>query len=204
VSELAAPAEVESPPGSIPAGWSLVSFPVEPAHATPLTVFKGGPIDANLYGWGNETQSLRMYDAWMPSAFGPISADEGYWLQTTSPGTLKCAGRLQTTPRHIMLPHTLPDPSNAWTIIGYPFETAQEWGNCTVYNPNAVPDTKSILDARDAGWISSMLYGWDSATQSLINVGLPDDWPTTTQLEPWHGYWLVSKADDLRLIIPLP
>jgi len=204
VSELVAPDEVESPPGSVAAGWNLISFPVEPAHATPLTVFKGGPIDANLYGWDNEAQSLLSYDAWMPNAFGPISADAGYWLQTAAPGTLKCRGRLQTTSRHIMLPHTLPDPSNAWTIIGYPFEAAQEWSNCTVYNPSAVPETKSISDARDAGWISSILYGWDSATQSLMDIGVPDDWPTTTQVEPWHGYWLLSQADDLRLIIPPP
>ena len=203
VSELAAPEEAVSPAGSVDAGWSLISFPIEPAHAAPLTVFKGGAIEYNLYRWEYETQSLIAYEQLSPGDFGPITADEGNWLYSSGPGTLKCWGRQQTTARHIMLPHTYSNPSSAWSIVGYPFETAQEWSNCSVYNPYAsAPQTRSIADAMAAGWIYSVLYAWDPATQSMIDVGLPDDLPTSTQLDPWHGYWLFSMADDLQLIIP--
>ena len=205
VSELVAPEEAVSPAGSVEAGWSLISFPIEPAHAAPLTVFKGGAIEYNLYRWEYETQSLIAYEQLSPGDFGPITADEGNWLYSSGPGTLKCWGRQQTTARHIMLPHTYSNPSSAWSIVGYPFETAQEWSNCSVYNPYAsAPQTRSIADAMAAGWIYSVLYAWDPGTQSMIDVGLPDDWPISTQLDPWHGYWLLNKADDLQLIIPPP
>ncbi|MBP6963896.1 MAG: PQQ-binding-like beta-propeller repeat protein [Armatimonadetes bacterium] len=203
VGELVAPNEIAMPP--MPAGWSLMSLPIEPAHPTPPVVMKGVNYDGNLYNWDNETQSLGQYDAMTSAAFGPVSPDYGYWLDSPTEPVLRVSGRLQTTARTIMLPHAYLNPSGAWTIIGYPFLTAQGWGNCEVFNPNAAePQTRSLAEARDAGWVSSTLYGWDTYTQGLYEIGLDDDWAVYNELEPWHGYWMVTYADDLRLIIPPP
>ncbi len=203
VSELIAPSVVTSPP--IPAGWNLMSVPIEPAHPTPPVVLKDMPIDGNIYSWENEAQGMSVYDSMSGPAFGPINPDYGYWLVTPAPATLRVSGRLQTTPRTIMLPHTAPNPASAWTIIGYPFLLPQDWGNCSVFNPNAPePKTRSVAEARDAGWVNTILYGWDSAAQGLFDVGLADDWVTNNTIEPWHGYWMETLADDLRLIIPPP
>lgn len=178
---------------------------IEPAHPTPPTVFKGAAIDGNIYGWDNELQGSSVYDSMSGPAFGPISPDYGNWLSVLSPTTLRLSGRAQTTPRTIMLPHAPPDSSSLWTIIGYPFLTAQSWGNCSVFNPNASgSQTRWLAEARDAGWVCTILYGWDASIQGLYDVGLEDDWVANTTVEPWHGYWMQTFADDLRLIIPPP
>jgi len=205
VPEIIAPRVISSPPGTINAGWNLISIPIEPATPNPPVVFRGLNIDANLYRWDKETASVVAYDAWNPATFGMLSADEGYWLRLDAPAIIKCAGAEVTTDRYIKLPQALPYPSAAWTIIGYPFETAQEWQNCEIYNPNAPePKTRSVAEAKTAGWISSMLWSWDSTTQSVIDVGLPEDWPMSTQIEPWHGYWMRTFVNGLELIIPKP
>jgi len=203
VGELVAPDQITGP--TMPAGWSLMSLPIEPAHPTPPVVMKGVEIDGNLSGWDNQTQSLLVYDAMASPAFGAISADYGYWINTPTTASLRVSGRLQTTPRTIMLPHSMPNPMNKWSIIGYPFLTAQSWGNCTIYNPNAdEPKTRSLAEARDAGWICSTLLGWNPDTQGLYEVALEDDWAYYTDLEPWHGYWMETYCNDLRLTIPPP
>ena len=204
VSELIAPLAVTSPPEAVFGFKSLVSVPIEPAYAGPLTVFRGAQLNNKLIGWDNETQSWRSYSMFNPGAFGPIAADYSYWFDSASPATIKVMGSTQTTPRHIMLPHAYTS-SQAWTLIGYPFLTAQSWGNCSIYNPYASePKTRSIADARTAGWIRSSMIGWDSTRQSFVTVGIPRDFPQKTVIEPWHGYYLKSYADDLQLIIPPP
>jgi len=205
VPEIVAPKVVSSPPGTINTGWNLISIPIEPATPNPPVVFRGIDIDGTLYRWDKETASVVAYDAWNPGGFGQLSADEGYWLRVDAPTTIKCAGAEVTNDRHIKLPQALPHPTGAWTMIGYPFETAQEWSNCRIHNPNAPePKTRSVTEAKAAGWISSMLWSWDSSTQSVVDVGLPEDWPMSTQIEPWHGYWMRPFVNGLELIIPKP
>jgi outer membrane protein assembly factor BamB/peptidoglycan/xylan/chitin deacetylase (PgdA/CDA1 family) len=205
VSELAAPLQITSPTEAIFGSRSLMSVPIEPAHPAPLQVFRGAPIDGNLIGWDNESQSSVAYDAFDPVGFGGITPDYGNWLtSSTSLGPVKLCGSTQTTARHIMLPHAYPG-SAGWTIIGYPFQTAQQWSNCFIYNPNAAPpQTRSIADARDAGWISSVLLWWDAAAASSRDCGVEDDYSYSSTVEPWHGYWLASKVSDLQLIVPPP
>ena len=204
VSELIAPLQVTSPPEAFCAPKALMSIPIEPAHASLKTVFSGQPLNPRLTQWLNETQSWQTFNQFSPGLFGPISPDYGYYYSYDSALTFKINGSTQITPRHIMLPHACLS-SPAKTIIGYPFLTSQAWSNCSIYNPNATePKTRTIEDAKAAGWIQSRLMGWDSATGSFITVGLPRDFPRRTIVEPWHGYWMTSYANDLQLIIPPP
>lgn len=205
VPELAAPLQITSPTSDISGSRSLMSVPIEPAHPAPLQVFQGAPIDGYLIQWENESQSSVAYDAFDPAGFGGITPDYGMWMtSSTSVSPVKIYGSTQTTARRIMLPHAY-GGSAGWTIIGYPFQTGQLWGNCSIYNPNASPpQTRSIFDAREAGWISSVLIWWDAAAGSSRDCGVEDDYSYSSTVEPWHGYWMRSLADDLQLIVPPP
>ncbi|MDH7480498.1 MAG: PQQ-binding-like beta-propeller repeat protein [Armatimonadota bacterium] len=204
VPEILAPEVVTSPNGLINPGWNLISIPTEPANPNPLVVFRNVEIDGNLYRWDKDFVSYFSFDSWDVETFGTVSPDEGYWLYTTAPVTIKCAGAQPSAARHIKLAQTSPSPVK-WTVIGYPFSIAQPISNCRVNNPNATdPKELPIAEAAAAGWISSTFWWWDSACGSLRTVGLPDDWPDTTQLEPWRGYWVQSFTNGLDLIIPKP
>jgi len=205
VPELVAPLRVTAPPSAISPGWSFMSLPIEPANTSPMCVFRGDNIDGGLYKWTTDTQSLDVFDYMASDMFGQLSSDAGYWLYLAPGETVKFNGYPVTTDRHIKLPQTLQNPYGAMTTIGYPFQTPQPLANCQVYNPNAPdPKLRSIAQARDAGWLSSELYVWDSEHQSLFMVGLEDDWLQFTDLEPWHGYWLTTYVNELELIIPVP
>ncbi len=205
VPELVAPLQVTAPASAISPGWNLMSLPIEPANTSPMCVFRGANLDGKLYAWTKDTQSLQLFDSFSPDSFGQLSSDSGYWLVLDPGETVKFNGYPVTNDRHIKLPQTAGNPHGAMMIIGYPFQTAQPLANCQVYNPNAPdPKLRTIQEARDAGWVSSSLYGWDSATQSLFMVGLEDDWLQFTELEPWHGYWFTTYVNELELIIPVP
>ena len=53
--------------------------------------------------------------------------------------------------------------------------------------------------AKTNGWLSSVAWGWDNTSQSLTDVGLPEDWPTTEYLQPWHGYWVQTFTNGVTL-----
>ena len=204
VPELVAPLQVTSPPEAVAPGWNFISLPIDPANTTPAVVFRGLDIDGKLFRFDNSTQSMSLFDGLSQEAFGQMSIDEGYWLYMTAPGQIRFNGYPLTEDRHIKLPPALGFPDQAWSIIGYPFQTAQPLANCSVFNPNASePKTRSIAEARNLGWVSSTLYVFDSPTQSMIDVGLPEDYATLTDLMPWHGYWFMSNLNELELIIPL-
>lgn len=204
VPEIIAPKQVTSPPGEICPGWNLISIPIEPALPFPHIVFRGIPIDGALYRWDTHTASQIQYDAWSPGLFGNLSPDEGYWLLANAPKTIKLNGSAIAEARRIKLTESPPGQC-MWSIIGYPFETAQEFANCQIYNPNAPdPKTRSALEAIELGWIPCVLFAWDAASQSQYDVSVPEYWASSTLLEPWHGYFIGSHAPGLELIIPKP
>jgi len=204
IPELLAPEVVTSPQGIINPGWNLISIPTEIANPTPQVVFRGIDIDANLVRWDKENHSWKFYDAINPGSFGQIDPDEGFYLYVSSPTTIKCAGAQPTAPRHIKLPQT-GGSTPQWALIGYPFSTPQEWSNCTIYNPyGEEPKTRSFGEAVDAGWINPTLWWWDSATQSFCSAGRAEDFPLSTQAEPWRGYWIQVNTSGMELIIPVP
>ncbi len=205
VPELVAPKQVVSPDNALRPGWNLISIPIEPALPFPHIVFRNVPIDRALFRWDSQAGSKGLYDATAASSFGNISPDEGYWLWLDNPATIKCNGSAITEDRHIKLP--MPDANNFsnWATFGYPFESPQELSNCKVYNPNAPdPKTRPIKEAMDLGWIPNCFFAWDPASQSQYDVSVPDYFPNSTQLDPWHGYLGLAFAPGVELIIPKP
>jgi peptidoglycan/xylan/chitin deacetylase (PgdA/CDA1 family) len=204
VPELVAPEEVTSPPGTINAGWNLISIPTEIANPTPAVVFRNQEIDTNLVRYDREASTWKFYDALNPPEFGLINPDEGYYLRVTDATTLKCMGEQPSADRHIKLKQPSQTPGQ-WNIIGYPFNTAQEWSNCSFFNPAAEePKTRTYAEASAAGWIDPIMWWWESSGQSFRTTGVPDDFPSTTQAEPWYGYWLRTYVDGMEMIVPIP
>lgn len=198
IPELVAPKQVTSPAGYLNAGWNLISLPIEPALEFPHIVFRGIAIDTNLRRWDKATASEVTYSAASPWLFGNLYSDEGYWLYAPSGATVKLNGSAATSSRRIKLPQTT-NPS-AYALIGYPFETAQSFSNCQVYNPNsAAPQTRPLLEAISLGWIPGTFYAWNSATQTQYDVNL-----STAQLDPWRGYRAAALVAGVELIIPKP
>lgn len=204
VPELVAPLQVTSP--TLPAGWNLISLPVEPALEFPHIVFRGITINNYLKRWDRATASEITYSASNPAPFGNVYADEGYWLYMPSAGTFKYNGSAATTTRRIRLQYTTnPADLNTYGLIGYPFQTAQDFANCQVYNPNAPdPKTRPVADAIAAGWIPDRIWGYNASTSAYFDVGLPGSGASTTVLEPWRGYKAAALAPGVELIVPKP
>lgn len=199
IPELVAPKQVTSPAGFLTAGWNLISLPIEPALEFPHIVFRGLTIDSYLKRVDRVTGSEVIYSAASPAAFGNINADEGYWLYVpASNKTIKFNGSSATTDRYIRLRNT----SNTanYGLIGYPFETTQNFTNCRVFNPNApAPQTRSLLEAISLGWIPDRFIGWNQTTHSEYDVIL-----SSAVMEPWHAYKAAALAPGVQLIIPKP
>lgn len=203
VPELVAPTQVSSPTGQLNAGWNLISLPVDPALEFPHIVFRGITIDGNLRRWDRYSASEVTYSTSVPGPFGNINPDEGYWLWLSTGGTIKFNGAAVTTDRRMRLPQTT-NPS-LYGLVGYPFETAQDFSNCMVCNPNAAePKTRTVREAITLGWIPDRFFGWDSVTQTEFEVSVPEYSPDRTQLEPWYGYRAAALVPGVELIIPKP
>jgi len=177
----------------VPAGWSLLSLPLVPFNPDPYSVFSGIDIDAKLSRWDKPTQSIVVYDEWMPSGFGDVTVDEGYWLQSASDKTISYQAWAGTAASH-----TISLPKAGWSIIGCPFLTDRQWADTEV---TLGAQTVSLETARNNGWLSSLGYWWDSSTQGLKTLGLPDDWPDSEVVQTWHGYWIQSSVDSLALTL---
>jgi len=200
VSASAAIETVTCPqPGPINIGWNLLSLPAIPTDPTPPAVFAdygAGAIEGTLYRWDAATQSLLSYSEW-GGGFGNMLLTDGYWLQLGQVGANQLSFEAITdnddTDMWISLPKT------GWTIIGCPFSYSVNWNTVEITDGTA---TVPLAAARDSGWLTSWTYWWDSAGGNLKTMGLDDDWTDTVMLEPWHGFWVQSKRDNLALIVP--
>jgi hypothetical protein len=194
VIATAASASVVTHSYSVPAGWSLFALPGIPLTPDPPTVCGTIDIDGRLYRWDAATQSLILYDMWSPESFGNMLLTDGYWLNSSASGSISYSGLNDNDSMDVWISM----PKRGWTLMGNPFSGNFEWPSAKVTDGNV---TVSITDAcRTYDWLFSTGYWWDNSTQSLIDIGLEDDWPTTTTMQAWHGYWLQSKVDKIALI----
>jgi hypothetical protein len=141
-----------------------------------------------------------MYDMWGPDTFGGMTASAGYWFNAETSGTLSYwAYPADGLDRWISV---YPCGGGYSALIGMPFTGNTAWEN---WKATDGVSTKTLYDASQygAGWLQSTGVWWDETTQSLVDFGLPDDWPTTNILQSWHGYW-ITAYQKLGLIAPAP
>ncbi len=186
-------------PGPINMGWNLISLPAIPTSPDPQLVFPGCPnaLAGGLYRYDAATQSILLYDQYTPDAFGNMLLTDGYWLQLTGSDTnvISFEGITDNddTDMWISLPKT------GWSIIGCPFSYPVNWNTVEITDGTA---TVPLSYARDNSWLRTFTFWYDSSSQSLMSMGLDDDWGDSVMLEPWHGYWVNSLRDNLALIVP--
>jgi len=191
---LTVQAAAQTPPGFYKAGWNMTSVPVEPTNPEATMVFQdlvdlGNVITNNLYryetGVGYESYS---------SDFVNIEQGRGYWLwlsTVTDQTVVSVSGQAASGTVALTL-------DLGWNLIGHPFNSAVTLSQCTIYNPSA--GSKTLAQARTAGWIDMPLYYWGGSYQ---RCGL-DPWDAASWLAAWRGYWLHSRLSGLELRVPAP
>jgi hypothetical protein len=179
VSELVDPVGNPSPPRWLQAGWNLMQFDSMPNSETTRfgTVLckLGRRMRTVLYGRGlpERLTSPESRSLW-------LSAARGYFGQLRS--SYKYAG---------------PETVLREDCDSLPF--ARLWSDCVVYNREAEPpQTRPIADAAAAGWISQSLFRYDACAESLVDIALADV-SSGSQMDS-QDYWLLSRADSLRLL----
>ncbi|HUV04008.1 MAG TPA: hypothetical protein VMX94_02755 [Armatimonadota bacterium] len=209
---------VTSPPGAFSSGWNLFALPAFPTEPAPAGVFDELGSDPGLrtgamVRWDACAQELIFFTRPFADDFGDLLPGSGYWikLKRGDPTTVSFAGITDqdSTDMWISLPRA------GWTLIGHPYSYPspdQEPGE-PFYVGEAYPwqsvsvtdgiETKTLLDASQyrAHWMSSNAYSFDSLSQGMVTIGLPDDCPMCDSLVAWHGYWVRTYKDNLALIM---
>ncbi len=193
-----------SPAGTVLPNWNLMGFPLPTDDSSPVSMFSPIPetdLDGNLTRWDSPTQSLVAYDWWMPQSFGSVFSGEGYWLNNvdTAEKTLSYTGLVGRDAYDNKIEQYLSFPIEGWAYLSHPQETDIPWADAQATDAR---DVVSLTEAaRTYGWINSLGYWWQNSTQSLMTLGLEDDWPDDTYLRSWSGYNLQGLTDQMGLLI---
>jgi len=201
--------------GALATNWNLFCIPNIPLDPTPPAVLHiwdpagdGSGLDGAryLFRYDAATQSMPQYDHWDPGPFGNMLVGDGYWVKL-APGEqtlIQYQGMTDndTTDMWISLPKA------GWSMIGHPYSYPEDeaaavanpfpWASVEVTDGTV---TKTMLEARNAGWLQSIVYWYDAPTQSMKTVGLPEDFQPCETLLAWHGYWVLTYVDNLALIL---
>lgn len=201
-------------PGQAPAaGWNLIGLPAAPAatgdsyelSAKPWDAFQvlspwrdPFDIDGRLFRWENCVGGLFIWDMWtdleIRGPFGGLVLGDGYWLNLDAEMPVSYSGRISNLDQWTSI------CAPGWMIVSLPKGRPVPLEEVKVHDGGAVC---SMYDAVITnGWIDCTSYWWDSATQGLSDIGIPDCWVSTDTLVPWQGYWVQAFRGDLALIFP--
>lgn len=191
-------------------GWNLLSASLVPTTSTGYgiadarDVFKTDlgtsiTISNRLYKW--EAPSLKPWTTLGAGTFGKILLGNGYFLSNTTgasivwqyPGVANGVpdGTGKKTDMWVSL------PSSGYNLIGHPFTDAILWSGCQMTDGTT---TKSVNDAKLAGWFDGFAVWYDTAAKSYKNVvisGIGEKY-----LRGYRGYWIKTNVNNLALIIP--
>ena len=182
--------------GTLYPGWNQIALHGVPIDPAPPSVFDNGMrLDSMLYRWEGATQSMYMYDEWNPDAFGNLLLGEGYWLFSDTELPYSYSGLDDTDSMDIWISL----PKAGWTMIGDPFSKEFPWENAKVTDGNVTVSMQ--VASKVNNWLNSTAYWWEGDTQSGYDLGIPEDWPSTLNMKPKHGYWVNSYQDKLALIL---
>ncbi|MCX6376184.1 MAG: hypothetical protein NTU88_09185, partial [Armatimonadetes bacterium] len=175
--------------GTVYAGWNQIALHGVPIDPAPSSVFSGITVDGTLYRWEGTLQSTLMYDMWQPDKFGNLLLNEGYWLLSDAELPYSYQGLNDT------------DSMDIWISL-----PKAGWAKVTDGNVTVSMQVASKVN----NWLNSTAYWWDAQLQSGRDLGIPEDWPTSLNMRPKHGYWVNTNVDKLALIleseyaIPIP
>ena len=198
----ARPAEATypDPPASwspeMPAGWNLISLPLEPADPDPAAalddvIAAGNALENNLYGFeAVDAVTGRPVYTIYPSTLLELGPGAGYWLLLDFPAREIVQGTYHSGEVAVDLLHP-------WTLVGHPHSSPVALSDCRVRWGG---QEYAWADARSAGLVDGTVYTYFGAGYSTVRTEGADD----DNFRPWCAYWVLSYEWGLQLVIPAP
>jgi hypothetical protein len=195
---------VASKTATLPAGLTLVSFPIRPLTGKPSDALLNPSTDQPLFTDGSLLmaqwkQNLSGEDRYLRgSSVDPISPGKGYWLQLASATPVKIVGRAGDADQDIST-----GLINGWNQIGAPGDTEIDINNL-LFQYLADNNPVTLSEAVTKGWI---------VAQNVPGVGNVAVWDydpaigylPATKLTPWKGYWIrVLVSEGVTITFPSP
>lgn len=177
-------------------GWNLVSVPLEPENPDPLEVFSGMNNPYEIYHWDSSSNNGDGGYLTPTTGYDTVQALEGSWLYMDDdevPKPFQIKGHHEED-REIILPNA------GWYQIGV--QVQYNWGDIGVKQGS---DGETMTVDEQAGepgdphWLSKFIWKWDNSTGEYLAYEAGADQFT---LEPGTGYWVRSRVDDLKLVVP--
>jgi hypothetical protein len=159
-------------------GWSLVGLPLAPPAGATLggVVLDGAPGFAYAYGQADDGQ----YEYLEPDT--TASRERGYWVGTDQAYTWSMPGSLNYNT--VVLP-----ARNGWNLLGNPMWFPASVAGVQVRHAGTM---YAWEDAVDAGLVSSVVYGYNTAA---------GDYQEVTSLQAWQGYWMRALTEGVELVL---
>jgi hypothetical protein len=204
---------ISSPAGAaLKAPWSLVGLPAAPAFTgaggeadskpwDPWMVLSPSrdpwELDFRLYRLESANQSMYTFDPWLEPGgpFGGLLLGDGYWVTLDSDRPVSYSARTSSLDEWTSV------CLDGWILLGHPKGHNTYWADCKVHDGGQVK-TLYAASRSESKWLDSVGYWFDNQTQSMVDVGLAEDYPTTDKLSSWHGYWFHMLAGGKALIVP--
>jgi len=147
----------------------------------------GNVIATNMYNY-TPGAGYGLY----PSGWQDVEVNRAYWLRLTNAvDNTARAGELLGTDQTIPL-------AQGWNMIGHPFVFSVSMEDVMVTDG---VETISVADAAvdPYSWLQIPFYYYESIYKTVQVVG-----GDAQTLDPWRGYWVLTYAPNLELIVPIP
>jgi hypothetical protein len=135
--------------------------------------------------------------AWPTDSAGTVVDGTVTWTEDGATGwAVSYTGLGQEMPQWIAS-----SAAECWMQMAHPQDHETDTALIQMSNGGVV---KSFFDASawGANWVQATGYWFNNQDQSQYDVGLADDWPSTTTMQPWHGYQFLVHEPNRAWIIP--
>jgi hypothetical protein len=135
---------------------------------------------------------------------GPIERGTAYWfLQHESAGIADFSYEGYTPTQDFQLLIKAHKVAPYWIMFGTPFNSSIDCTKIEFLNTAVNVFSQPWVDAVTSKMIASKAFGFES--NMFFEVGPSQYLPQKTDLEPWHGYWLlIGRPEELTITFPKP
>lgn len=172
---------------TFPAGWQLVSVPLNPVDASPTAVFDEVPAPLRLYDYA-DGQELAVGEP----GFRTVTPGRAFWLLLRKPVTVAVSGDAPDPKAEYRLPLR-----PGWNGVATPWAARLGWSDARV-SVMSGGLTVPLSDAINRGWVEGALIGFEGGAPTTLaaNAG--------AGLAPWSGYKLFSQVNGELVLAPPP
>ncbi len=161
----------------LPAGWSLIGFPLTPA-AGQNTLGQAVQDDAASVTFFYSYHGAAGYT--LEAAETAFQPGDGFWCASVDSFAWTMEGEKEIDGVRVPL-------QQGWNIVGYPLWIPTDLAGVRV---DLGPVRYTFQQAVDLGLVAPTVYDYDNAA---------GDYVTGTQLQTWHGYFVAAYSEDVSL-----